>query len=223
MIRIHEKVGKLSTGLSSTDLEKIQVGTILMSDLNNPLDFKTVHSYPVLYACVKVEEDPYRNTYLHLQCLVPGHKFVSRSIEDFYIGCITTTGHDNLKLRILDDLGEEWVKRIKSNIKHVSQYYSVVQKQAVDEIYGKLREVVLKRGLFEEIRADHPKIKKEAFDIKGSPIKIGDKVIFSLSDDSKVFVGLVSKISNRGNLTILREDKRSIIKSCGSVYKVPRK
>ena len=223
MIQIHEKVGKLSTGLSSTDLEEIQVGTILMSDLNNPLDFKTVHSYPVLYACVKVEEDPYRNTYLHLQCLVPGHKFVSRSIEDFYIGCITTTGHDNLKLRILDDLGEEWVKRIKSNIKHVSQYYSVVQKQAVDEIYGKLREVVLKRGLFEEIRADRPKIKKEAFDIKGSPIKIGDKVIFSLSDDSKVFVGLVSKISNRGNLTILREDKRSIIKSCGSVYKVPRK
>ena len=223
MIQIHEKVGKLSTGLSSTDLEKIQVGTILMSDLNNPLDFKTVHSYPVLYACVKVEEDPYRNTYLHRQCLVPGHKFVSRSIEDFYIGCITTTGHDNLKLRILDDLGEEWVKRIKSNIKHVSQYYSVVQKQAVDEIYGKLREVVLKRGLFEEIRADRPKIKKEAFDIKGSPIKVGDKVVFSLSDDSKVFVGLVSKISNRGNLTILREDKRSIIKSCGSVYKVPRK
>ena len=223
MIQIHEKVGKLSTGLSSTDLEKIQVGTILMSDLNNPLDFKTVHSYPVLYACVKVEEDPYRNTYLHLQCLVPGHKFVSRSIEDFYIGCITTTGHDNLKLRILDDLGEEWVKRIKSNIKHVSQYYSVVQKQAVDEIYGKLREIVLKRGLFEEIRADRPKIKKEAFDIKGSPIKVGDKVVFSLSDDSKVFVGLVSKISNRGNLTILREDKRSIIKSCGSVYKVPRK
>ena len=223
MIQIHEKVGKLSTGLSSTDLEKIQVGTILMSDLNNPLDFKTVHSYPVLYACVKVEEDPYRNTYLHLQCLVPGHKFVSRSIEDFYIGCITTTGHDNLKLRILDDLGEEWVKRIKSNIKHVSQYYSVVQKQAVDEIYGKLREVVLKRGLFEEIRADRPKIKKEAFDIKGSPIKVGDRVVFSLSDDSKVFVGLVSKISNRGNLTILREDKRSIIKSCGSVYKVPRK
>ena len=223
MIQIHEKVGKLSTGLSSTDLEKIQVGTILMSDLNNPLDFKTVHSYPVLYACVKVEEDPYRNTYLHLQCLVPGHKFVSRSIEDFYIGCITTTGHDNLKLRILDDLGEEWVKRIKSNIKHVSQYYSVVQKQAVDEIYSKLREVVLKRGLFEEIRADRPKIKKEAFDIKGSPIKVGDKVVFSLSDDSKVFVGLVSKISNRGNLTILREDKRSIIKSCGSVYKVPRK
>lgn len=223
MIQIHEKIGKLSTGLSSTDLEKIQVGTILMSDLNNPLDFKTVHSYPVLYACVKVEEDPYRNTYLHLQCLVPGHKFVSRSIEDFYIGCITTTGHDNLKLRILDDLGEEWVKRIKSNIKHVSQYYSVVQKQAVDEIYGKLREVVLKRGLFEEIRADRPKIKKEAFDIKGSPIKVGDRVVFSLSDDSKVFVGLVSKISNRGNLTILREDKRSIIKSCGSVYKVPRK